>query len=263
MEKHSAIPEGYMRIGELAKKAGINTNTLRYYGKEGLLIPSAESEGGYRLYSDKDLAKLAWILLMKQLGLGLGEIKKRLTSLDTPSDVVNMLTDHATHLYTKVAELSASISEIEALKAEINQMETTDFNKIAGVLMALQMGDANYQMIKHFDNDVMETISKKMNKSEAILMSEIMSNLFNKAAKLQSKNISPESEESQIFAKEFWEKIWEATGGDVELIQKINAQVEKIIATHKNCDEVFAATHNFVQQALQIFFSKMQEGIVT
>ena len=58
MAKYRAIPDGYMTVGEVAKKMGITVRTMQYYDKEGLLSPSAESEGGRRLYTDKDLVML-------------------------------------------------------------------------------------------------------------------------------------------------------------------------------------------------------------
>lgn len=65
MAKYRAIPEGFMTVGELAKKMGVTIRTLQYYDKEGLLSPSAESEGGRRLYTDKDLVLLHQILSLK------------------------------------------------------------------------------------------------------------------------------------------------------------------------------------------------------
>ena len=41
MEKQKAIPEGFMAIGEAAKKLGVTVRTLQHYDKEGLLSPSA------------------------------------------------------------------------------------------------------------------------------------------------------------------------------------------------------------------------------
>lgn len=55
MEKYKAIPQGYMTVGEAAKKMGITVRTLQYYDKKGILSPSAESEGGRRLYTNKEL----------------------------------------------------------------------------------------------------------------------------------------------------------------------------------------------------------------
>ena len=95
MAKHRAIPKGYMTVGEVAKKIGVTVRTLQYYDKEGLLSPSAESEGGRRLYTDKDLVILHQIISLKSLGFSLDDIKHRLISLETPTDVANALTEQA------------------------------------------------------------------------------------------------------------------------------------------------------------------------
>ena len=65
MTKYRAIPQGFMTVGEVAKKMGVTVRTLQYYDKEGLLSPSAESEGGRRLYTDKDLVMLHQIISLK------------------------------------------------------------------------------------------------------------------------------------------------------------------------------------------------------
>ena len=75
MTKYRAIPEGFMTVGELAKKMNVTVRTLQYYDKEGVLSPSAESEGGRRLYTDKDLVLLHQILSLKSLGFSLKDIK--------------------------------------------------------------------------------------------------------------------------------------------------------------------------------------------
>ena len=95
MAKYRAIPEGFMTVGELAKKMNVTVRTLQYYDKEGVLSPSAESEGGRRLYTDKDLVLLHQILSLKSLGFSLKDIKGRLISLKTPDDVANALTEQA------------------------------------------------------------------------------------------------------------------------------------------------------------------------
>ena len=81
MAKYRAIPQGFMTVGEVAKKMGVTVRTLQYYDKEGLLSPSAESEGGRRLYTDKDLITLHQIISLKSLGFSLDDIKERLISL--------------------------------------------------------------------------------------------------------------------------------------------------------------------------------------
>lgn len=116
MAKYRAIPQGFMTVGEVAKKMGVTVRTLQYYDKEGLLSPSAESEGGRRLYTDKDLVTLHQIISLKSLGFSLDDIKGRLISLETPADIANALTEQADDIRQKIEQLKVSLSAIEQLK---------------------------------------------------------------------------------------------------------------------------------------------------
>ena len=49
MEKYKAIPQGYMTVGEVAKKMDVTVRTLQHYDREGLLSPTIKSERGSRL----------------------------------------------------------------------------------------------------------------------------------------------------------------------------------------------------------------------
>ena len=111
MAKYRAIPQGFMTVGEVAKKMGVTVRTLQYYDKEGLLSPSAESEGGRRLYTDKDLITLHQIISLKSLGFSLDDIKERLISLETPADVANALTEQADDMRQKIEQLQASFQQ--------------------------------------------------------------------------------------------------------------------------------------------------------
>lgn len=252
MEKHRAIPEGYMRIGEVAKKVGVTVRTLQYYDKEGLFSPSAISEGGYRLYGEKDAVRLLQVLMMKQLGFGLAEIKKRLTSLDTTGDVAKVLAEHATQIRNKVERLTETLGEIEALREEVLQMDVVDFRKIFSILALLQMKSPMHQVVKHFDNEFLDMVAAKMGSEEAFAMSETMNSLFREATKLRKEGVAPESEKAGNFVKEFGEKMWQAMGGDMELIQKMNEQGEKIMKMAEG-GENFAATNKFLKSAFEAY----------
>ena len=135
MAKYRAIPDGYMTIGEVAKKMRITVRTLQYYDKEGLLSPSAESEGVRRLYTDKDLVTLHQILSLKSLGFSLDDIKSRLISLETPTDVATALTEQADSIREKIEQLTDSLTAIEQLKTEVLQMRTVSFKKYADIIV--------------------------------------------------------------------------------------------------------------------------------
>ena len=66
--------------GELAQACGVTVRTVQYYDEKSLLSPSAHTEGGRRLYSESDAARLRRILLLKSLGLRLADIRSVLAS---------------------------------------------------------------------------------------------------------------------------------------------------------------------------------------
>ena len=164
MAKYRAIPQGFMTVGEVAKKMGVTVRTLQYYDKEGLLSPSAESEGGRRLYTDKDLITLHQIISLKSLGFSLDDIKERLISLETPADVANALTEQADDIRQKIEQLQASLSAIEQLKAEVLQMQMVNFKKYADIIVNLcqQVVKEYWGLIMEFTNGDMSMLPKLM-----------------------------------------------------------------------------------------------------
>jgi DNA-binding transcriptional MerR regulator len=69
--------EPYLQIGEVADRTGVTQRTLRFYEERGLLKPPSRMDGGFRLYSDDDVARVEQIKRMQSLlGLTLAEIKE-------------------------------------------------------------------------------------------------------------------------------------------------------------------------------------------
>jgi DNA-binding transcriptional MerR regulator len=71
-----------MRISELAARAGLTPDTLRYYGKVGLLPPPERTEAGYRLFDEDAVARLRFIKTAQRLGLRLKDIAQLLEVMD-------------------------------------------------------------------------------------------------------------------------------------------------------------------------------------
>ena len=75
--KKVAADEPYLQIGEVADRTGVTQRTLRFYEERGLLKPPSRMDGGFRLYSDDDVARVEQIKRMQSLlGLTLAEIKE-------------------------------------------------------------------------------------------------------------------------------------------------------------------------------------------
>ncbi|MDR0490125.1 MAG: MerR family transcriptional regulator [Oscillospiraceae bacterium] len=257
METHKAIPQGYMTVGEVAKKMNTTVRTMQYYDKEGVLSPSAESDGGRRLYTDKDIIKLHQIQCMKFLGFSLDDIKNRLIPIDTPEEMTALLAEHASAMREKITALSESLQAIEALSVEVMQMRSVDFSKYAAIIVSLQMKNEYYSLIKHFDDNTLEQFYTRFsgNKEGAASAIETLNNLLDEAIQYQKDGVRPESDEGLELAKEFWDTVLSVTGGDPAMISKIMEIAENADGDGKWKRKQEIA-NKFIEPALGAYFSK-------
>ncbi|MEU5656385.1 MerR family transcriptional regulator [Streptomyces sp. NPDC047737] len=72
----------HMQIGEVARRTELSLRTIRHYEESGLVVPSARSRGGFRLYTEGDVARLMVIRRMKPLGFTLDEMRDLLDAVD-------------------------------------------------------------------------------------------------------------------------------------------------------------------------------------
>src|ERR1700733_226498 len=70
------VQNGDMRIGELAARAEVNIQTLRFYEREGLLRRPMRTPSGYRSFEESDLEKVRFIRICQGLGFTLREIQQ-------------------------------------------------------------------------------------------------------------------------------------------------------------------------------------------
>lgn len=73
---------GLLQIGQVAERTGLSLRTIRFYEENGLVRPTSRSDGGFRLYSDDDVARLEVVKRMKPLGFRLEEMQELLGLLD-------------------------------------------------------------------------------------------------------------------------------------------------------------------------------------
>ncbi len=256
MAKYRAIPDGYMTVGEAAKKMGITVRTLQYYDKEGLLSPSAESAGGRRLYTDKDLIMLHQIASLKSLGFSLNDIKQRLISLETPADVADALTKQADDIRRKIEQLTASLTAVERLKSEVLQMQTVNFKKYADIIVNLQMNNGFYYLIKRFDDDTLDHIRKRFDKESGLNFMDRFDRLSDEIVQLQKEHVPSESEKCQQVVKEYWNLIMEFTNGDRNMLPKL-MEIGNIDTAANAWEERQKTVNDYLEPALQIYFSKL------
>ena len=256
MDKHKAIPQGYMTVGEIARKMDVTVRALQHYDREGLLSPSAMSEGGRRLYTDKDIVKLHQILSLKHLGFSLDDIKNRLILLDTPDEIADVLMEQAVTVKRKIESLSESLRELEVLREEVLQMQSVDFKKYADIIVNLQMKNDFYWLIKHFDDQTLDHIRNHFDKDSGTAFVNTFMQLQNEAIRLQNANIPADSDETQNFAKAYWDMIMDFTGGDMSMLPRL-IELGQFQNTDHKWKEVQDNANGYVEQALGVYFSRL------
>ena len=106
----------------MARLAGVSVLTLHHYDSIGLLVPETRTTAGYRVYTEPDLFRLQQILIGRELGLSLEEIRR---SLDDPGfDRVAALLDQRERLRERVRQAEAMIRAVDAALAGLNRRQT-------------------------------------------------------------------------------------------------------------------------------------------
>ena len=118
-----------MKIGEVAERIGLSLRTLRYYEEVGLVAPFARSSGGFRLYSEDEVARLRILKGMKPFGLTLEEIRDLMNLLDRADgeaadqaareELRARLSEYADRAQARIVQLEAHAAEVGRLRAQI------------------------------------------------------------------------------------------------------------------------------------------------
>ena len=105
-----------MLIGQIAAKAGVNIQTLRYYERRGLLPRVRRSASGYRKYEDATVPRVRFIKKAQELGFSLREIGELIALRETRSRSqlkVRRLAEQ------KIATIDRRITDLTAIRAEL------------------------------------------------------------------------------------------------------------------------------------------------
>ncbi|MEV0262546.1 MerR family transcriptional regulator [Streptomyces sp. NPDC050617] len=105
-------------IADVARMSGVTSRTLRHYDEIGLLPPARTGSNGHRYYDEAGLLRLQQILLMRELGVGLREIR---AALDSPADRVTVLREHHRRLLAERDRLDTLSRTVERTIAELEE----------------------------------------------------------------------------------------------------------------------------------------------
>lgn len=123
-------------IGQVAKAANVNVETIRYYQRRGLLTEPLKPLGGHRRYSGQDVNKLRFIKRAQVLGFTLEEIENllRLDGANSCSDTHDLAMHKLELIEAKMADLTAMRDVLTGL---VRQCETGNSHEGCPIIQAL------------------------------------------------------------------------------------------------------------------------------
>jgi DNA-binding transcriptional MerR regulator len=134
-------------IGELARRAGLPVRTIRFWSDAGVLPPAARAGGGRRLYDAACVARLELVVTLRELGLGLPDVRR---VLDGQVSVAEVAAVHLEALDAQIRALRLHRAVLAVVvKRAAGKEEMTLMNKLARMSVAERR-----QMIDDFLADV-------------------------------------------------------------------------------------------------------------
>ena len=123
-----------LSIGELARRAGLPVRTIRFWSDAGVLPPAAWTGGGRRLYDAACVARLELVVTLRELGLGLADVRR---VLDGQASVAEVAAVHLEALDAQIRALRLHRAVVTAVvKRAADQEEIALMNKFARMSVA-------------------------------------------------------------------------------------------------------------------------------
>ena len=113
------MDEQAMKIGEVARRADVNIQTLRYYERRGLLPKAPRTESNYRLYSADSVRRVRFVKRAQELGFSLEEIKELLALRLRPSSRSSAVKQRTT---AKIADIEEKIRSLQSMKRALSKL---------------------------------------------------------------------------------------------------------------------------------------------
>lgn len=113
-----------MQIGEVATRTELSLRTIRHYEETGLVVPSARSRGGFRLYTERDVERLMVIRRMKPLGFTLDGMRDLLDVTDRLDSGGGLPDTERAALLGRVREYErAAAARVDELRVQLERAE--------------------------------------------------------------------------------------------------------------------------------------------
>ncbi len=124
--------------GEIAKLCGVSVRTVQYYDTRNILVPSALSEGGRRLYSEQDLKRMKIICFLRDAGISINSIGELLSEEDPGRVITVLLEQQEQQLQEEIRERESKLELVNGIRREMKNIESFSVESIGDIAYAME-----------------------------------------------------------------------------------------------------------------------------
>lgn len=218
---------------EFAARAGVTVRTLHHYDRLGLLKPSGRTASGYRLYGERDFARLQQIMTLKFIGLPLKQIKGILERNEL--DLAGAL-----RLQRKVVEeqrrrLDMALAAIERAESSAASGDEPDWEAFKKIIEVINM-ESNMEWVKsYYTEEQLAELGSRWSPELQERAEREWATLIGEVEAAAREGEDPASERAQALAARWSDLIGQFTGGD----PGIEANLRKLYADQANWPSTF------------------------
>ena len=200
-----------IQVGELAKRAGITVRTLHHYEQTELLLPSARSAAGYRLYNLADVQRLHMIQTLAKAGLELAEIRDFLEQRSL--SLAELLDGQITLLDKQLRSIHTLRNRLVELRTGLTDDATPDLESWLQTLELMNMYD------RWFSKEELQQLPFAVEKEA---LADIWSGLVTEVKHLLEQNVSVTDVRATDLASRWMERLEQDTAGKPEFLTRLN-----------------------------------------
>lgn len=225
--------ERLYRASEFAALTGVTVRALHHYDRTGLLRPTGRTGAGYRLYGERDFARLQQILTLKFIGLPLVQIKGLLESRSLGLAETLRLQREA--LAGKRRQLDMALRAVTEAERVVGRGGEPDWEAFKKIVEVITMQHDTEWMKKYYTEEQLADLARRGTPEVLERAQSEWQKLLGEVEAAVAEGLDPASERAQSLAARWERLIDEFTGGD----PGIRENLKRLYADQANWPDAF------------------------
>jgi DNA-binding transcriptional MerR regulator len=213
--------ENLYQAREFARMAGVTVRALHHYDRIGILRPTRYTGAGYRLYGERDFARLQQIVTLKFIGLSLKQIKVLLDAREL--DLAETLRMQRDVLSARRRQLDAALRAVEEAERAVSEGATgaPAWEAFRKVIEVINMEENMDWIKKYYTEEQLADLARRGTPEVLEQGQRDWAALLKEVEEAERAGLEPSSERAQALAARWRELIERFTGGDPGIAESL------------------------------------------